>query len=153
MDLWWLVTYDDIYESPQWQQILLTLLLGGKRTIAGMKPRKKPLDMGVEPTIGGKPPKMAGENNGKPYKNGMIWGAHPNFWKHPYCGVVNLRCRKCSTRDVAWQWISVHPRVAGPIAWQRNSRPSGSSHVIRRPTCDWTTCSNQKVGGCGSFLI
>ena len=24
-------------------------------------------------------PKMDGENNGKPYENGMIWGANPLF--------------------------------------------------------------------------
>ena len=31
-----------------------------------------------------KTPKMDGENNGKPYKTWMIWGAHPYIWKHPY---------------------------------------------------------------------
>ena len=38
--------------------------------------------MGVEPKIGGKPPKMDG-SNGKPYEKWMIWG-YPYFWKHPY---------------------------------------------------------------------
>ena len=30
--------------------------------------------MGVEPKIGGFPPKMDGEHNGKPYPKWMIWG-------------------------------------------------------------------------------
>ena len=42
--------------------------------------------MGVEPKIGGKNPKMDGENNGKsmniPIK-WMIWGAHPLFLETP----------------------------------------------------------------------
>ena len=37
--------------------------------------------MGVEPKIGGKPPKMDGENNGQnPMKKLMIWGFSPYFW-------------------------------------------------------------------------
>ena len=37
--------------------------------------------MGVEPKIGGKPPKMDGENNGKPYEQmDDLGGKHHYFW-------------------------------------------------------------------------
>ena len=37
----------------------------------------------VEPKIGGTPPKMDGENNGKPYQNGWFGGKTHYFRKHP----------------------------------------------------------------------
>ena len=48
--------------------------------------------MDVEPKIGGKIPKMDGENNGKPenpMNKWMIWGYH-YFWKHPYIPSTQL---------------------------------------------------------------
>ena len=41
--------------------------------------------LSVFPTIGGFPPKMDGENNGKAYfLMGWFEGKTPYFWKHPY---------------------------------------------------------------------
>ena len=38
----------------------------------------------VFPKIGVKPPKMDGENNGKPYEEmDDLGGKNPYFWKHP----------------------------------------------------------------------
>ena len=47
------------------------------------------------PKIGGKPPKMDGENNGKPLLKWMIWGNIPYFRKHPWLLAVG-RCWKPS---------------------------------------------------------
>ena len=43
----------------------------------------KKTHVGVNPKIGVKPPKMDGENNGKPYQDGMIWGENHLFSETP----------------------------------------------------------------------
>ena len=40
--------------------------------------------LSVSKNRGGFSPKMDGENNGKSYQNGMIWGETQYFWKHPF---------------------------------------------------------------------
>ncbi len=44
---------------------------------------KSPSHMDVSKNRGILPPKMDGENNGHPYKNGMIWGEKPPFLETP----------------------------------------------------------------------
>ena len=44
-------------------------------------------DMGVEPKIGGKSPKLDGENNGKPYEQMDDLGGPPLFLGTPICSL------------------------------------------------------------------
>ena len=48
------------------------------------------LEMGVEPKIGGKPPKWMVYFMEIPRKKGWFGGKHPYFWKHPYIFVAGL---------------------------------------------------------------
>ena len=52
----------------------------------GEKPGDVPSEIWVFPKIRGKPPKLDGENNGKPYFLMDLGGKPHYFWKHPYIG-------------------------------------------------------------------
>ena len=57
-------------------------------------------NMGVEPKIRGKSPKMDGENHGNPIKMGWFWGKTHYFWKHPH---VSSGCS--NVHDIRFQWF------------------------------------------------
>ena len=77
--------------------------------------------MGVEPKIGGcLPPKMDGENNGKPnpMNKWMIWGVtvtlpHPYFWLegHPY-----VTCQSEKKRRP----LDLDPQIPQGLGFYRN---------------------------------
>ena len=51
---------------------------------------KKPLDMDVEPKIGGVPSKWMVNIRENPMNKWMIWGFSHIFWKHPYAKMASL---------------------------------------------------------------
>ena len=56
--------------------------------------------MGVEPKIGGKTPKMDGENKGKTlWTNGWFGGFSHYFWKHPYVEILKEQSLQSSVAD------------------------------------------------------
>ena len=55
--------------------------------------------MGVSKNRGVLPPKMDGENNGKPYEQMDDLGVFPYFWKHPHGSRVIATERKLESSN------------------------------------------------------
>ena len=105
-------------------------------------------NMGVEPKIGGKPPKWM-VYNGKPYLNGMIWGVFPYFWfnTHMFSRYPKILTRLVGPGDLR---LHVSPLMDLQHRWRlQATSPAGhnmATWVGKKPPTIWGGVLDLKLG-------
>ena len=85
-------------------------------------------------------PKMDGENNGKPHKNGWFWGAHHYFRKHPNIFVAFVGSFECFDVGLTISFLQLDflfMSVPSLFPQLRCQKPEGAQKVEAMSQCLW----------------